>query len=102
MRGDAESCLRKAVALARRRGARSQELRAATSLAALWHSRGEVARARHLLAPLCRWFTEGADTSDVKAARDLLATIESARPVRAAGRRTSPSRPRFVGAGARW
>jgi DNA-binding winged helix-turn-helix (wHTH) protein/tetratricopeptide (TPR) repeat protein len=72
---EAERCLRKAILLARRRSARSLELRAATSLARLWQSRGESPQARRLLAPLCRWFTEGADTADLEAARQLLAAL---------------------------
>ena len=80
---EAERCLRKAMRLARRRSARSQELRAATSLARVWQSRGQPDRGRRLLAPLCRWFTEGADTTDVQAARRLLEALAPSTPARA-------------------
>ena len=79
--GDAERCFRRAIATARRRSARSLELRAAASLARLWQARGQRVRAHRLLAPLCRWFTEGSDTADLKAARRLLADLEPSRPV---------------------
>ena len=72
---DAERCFRTAVDVARRRGARSAELRGALALARLWQARGEPERARRLLAPRCRWFTEGAETSDLQAARKLLGRL---------------------------
>jgi tetratricopeptide (TPR) repeat protein len=81
-RVDAERCLRRAIGLARRRSARGQELRAAIRLARLWQSRGERERARRLLAPLCRWFTEGADTTDVQAARQVLEELATPRTAR--------------------
>ncbi len=80
---DAERCLRRAIGLARRRSARGQELRAASRLARLWQSRGERERARRLLAPLCRWFTEGADTPDVRAARQVLEELATPQRARA-------------------
>jgi predicted ATPase len=48
------------------------ELRAATSLARLWHSEGKTTEARDLLAPVYGWFTEGFDTADLKEAKALL------------------------------
>ena len=69
----ATACLRHALRLARRRGARAFELRAATTLGRLWQAEGHAAAARRLLAPLCRRFREGADTMDVRAARAVLA-----------------------------
>ena len=57
---------------ARRQSALSWELRAATSLARLWAERGRRAEARELLAPIYGGFTEGFDTTDLKAARTLL------------------------------
>jgi predicted ATPase len=58
--------------IARRQGAKSWELRAGTSLSRLWVKQGKRTAAIELLAPLCRWFSEGRDTADVKEARTLL------------------------------
>jgi predicted ATPase len=71
-RAEAEACLRKAVAVAQKQGARLWELRAATSLARLWRDRGRRAEAHDLLAPVYGWFTEGFDTADLKGAKALL------------------------------
>jgi predicted ATPase len=83
----AEGCFRHALALARRRSARSLELRAATSLGQLWHERGDRGRVRRLLEPLCGWFAEGSDTADLIAGRRLVAAVSTSRPVRLAGGR---------------
>jgi predicted ATPase len=70
--GDAEACLRRALAVARAQGAKMWELRAAISLARLWRDQGKGARARSLLAPLHDWFSEGFDTPDLIDASALL------------------------------
>ena len=57
---------------ARRQGALSWELRAATSLARLLRDRGRSADATALLQPVYDRFTEGFDTADLKAAKALL------------------------------
>ena len=62
----------RALAIAREQGARSFELRAATSLARLWRDQGKRTEARHLLAPVYASFTEGFDTSDLIDAKALL------------------------------
>ncbi len=54
------------------KGAKSWELRAATSLARLWRDQGKRAEAHDLLAPIYDWFTEGFDTADLKEAKALL------------------------------
>jgi predicted ATPase len=72
----AEDSFRTALAVAREQGTRGYELRAATSLARLWHEQGRRGEARDLLAPLYGWFTEGFDTPDLKAAAALLAELE--------------------------
>jgi predicted ATPase len=61
-----------AVDWAQRQGALSWELRAATSLARLWHQQGRAPDARGFLAPVYDRFTEGFETGDLKAARALL------------------------------
>jgi adenylate cyclase len=62
----------RALAIAREQGARSFELRAATSLARLWRHQGKRGEARDLLAPVYGWFTEGFDTRDLQDAKALL------------------------------
>ena len=57
---------------ARKQEARSWELRCATSLAALWQRQGLDTQARELLTPPYAWFTEGFETTDLRAARALL------------------------------
>src|SRR3984893_5581562 len=68
----AEGHFRQALDWARRQGALSWELRAATSLSRLLSDRGRSADARGLLQPIYDRFTEGFDTADLKAARALL------------------------------
>jgi len=65
----------RALAIAREQGARSFELRAATSLARLWRDQGKRAEARELLAPVYGWFTEGFDTRDLREAKTVLAEL---------------------------
>jgi tetratricopeptide (TPR) repeat protein len=73
---EAEACFLQALAIARQQGARSWELRAATSLAALWNGQGKSREARDLLSGILGRFTEGADTLDVRNARASLAALE--------------------------
>ena len=68
----AESCFQQAMAIARNQQAKSFELRAATSLARLWHQQGKRLEAHDLLAPVYGWFTEGFDTADLQEAKALL------------------------------
>jgi predicted ATPase len=68
----AEPHFRRALDCARWQGALSWELRAATSLARLWQSHTRSEEARELLAPIYDRFTEGFDTSDLKAAKSLI------------------------------
>ncbi len=69
---EVETWLRRAVDVARRQEAKSLELRAATSLARLWHQQGKPLEAHDLLAPVYNWFTEGFDAPDLKEAKALL------------------------------
>ena len=64
-----------AMDLARGQGALSWELRAATSLARLWHGQNRRSEALALLQPVYDRFTEGFDTADLKAAKALLDTL---------------------------
>ena len=73
---EAEACFEKALQSASGTGAKSLELRAATSLARLWQQQGKQAEARHLLAEIYNWFSEGFDTKDLKDAKALLAGLE--------------------------
>jgi predicted ATPase len=68
----AEEYFERARTVAREQQAKSWELRAAMSLARLWHSQGKPQQARELLAPVYGWFTEGFDTRDLKEAKALL------------------------------
>jgi predicted ATPase len=68
----AEASFRTAIAVARGQGAKSYELKAATSLARLLARQGSGGDARDLLAPVYGWFTEGFDTIDLKDAKALL------------------------------
>jgi len=68
----AEDHFRQAIDWARRQGALSWELRAATSLARMWRDQGRSQEARELLASVYDRFTEGFDTADLKATKALL------------------------------
>ncbi|HYZ23180.1 MAG TPA: hypothetical protein VE690_13590, partial [Rhodopila sp.] len=69
---EAEGHFRQALDWARRQGALSLELRAATSLARLLRDQGRSADAGALLQPVYDRFTEGFNTADLKAAKALL------------------------------
>jgi predicted ATPase len=68
----AEACFRRALAVGQEQGAKLWELRAAISLARLWHNQRRSPEAYDLLAPVYGWFTEGFDTADLKDAKALL------------------------------
>jgi predicted ATPase len=70
-----EVCFQRAIGVARAQQAKSWELRAALSLARLWHRQGKPAAARDLLGPIYGWFTEGFELPDLAAARSLLAEL---------------------------
>jgi predicted ATPase len=70
--GSAEAHFRQALDDARERGTLSWELRAATSLARLLRSQGRRAGAIACLQPIYERFTEGFDTADLIAAKQLL------------------------------
>lgn len=68
---EAETSLRRAVAVAREQQARGWEVRAATDLAHLLQRQGRGAEAQRSLAEIVAWFTEAPDLPDVCAARTL-------------------------------
>jgi predicted ATPase len=70
-----EAAFRRALEIARGQRARSLELRAARTLAALWAGSGRTAEARELLAPVYSSFTEGLGTPELEAARALLSSL---------------------------
>jgi class 3 adenylate cyclase/tetratricopeptide (TPR) repeat protein len=87
LRGEPEQAaatLRKAITVARDQGAKSWELRAATTLAHLLASNGDSAEALAVLAPVHDWFTEGHDSRDLKEAGRLLSELRGAKPTRPA------------------
>jgi predicted ATPase len=71
----AEDNFRQALDWARRQGALSWELRAATRLAQLLRDQGRAADAVVLLHPIYDRFTEGFDTVDLKTAKALLDSL---------------------------
>lgn len=72
---EAEACFLKAIETARRRQAKSLELRATVSLARLWQQQGKKKQARKMLAEISGWFTEGFDPRDLQEARVLLQAV---------------------------
>jgi predicted ATPase len=68
----AEACFQQALNVARGQQAKALELRAAISLSRLWRQQGQREAARHLLAPVYDWFTEGFDTPDLREAKALV------------------------------
>jgi predicted ATPase len=72
----AEDHFRQALDWARRQGALSWELRAATSLARLWRDQDRPADAMALLQPVYDRFTEGFDTIDLQAAKALIDALQ--------------------------
>src|SRR5262249_60030972 len=72
---EAETWLQRALDVARRQQAKSLELRAAMSLAQLWHQQGKRQEAHDLLSEVYAWFTEGFDTADLQDAKALLDTL---------------------------
>jgi predicted ATPase len=72
---EGEASFAQSIRIAQQQRAKSLELRATMSLARLWGEQSRRAEARDLLAPVYNWFTEGFDTSDLKAAGVLLAEL---------------------------
>jgi predicted ATPase len=75
MEAEAETCLHRALALARQQAAMMWELRAAVSLARFWSASGRLREARDLLVPLCDAFARNRPIPDIEAARALLVEL---------------------------
>jgi predicted ATPase len=69
---EAEALCGQSLQVARQQEAKSFELRAATVLARRWQCEGKRDAARELLTPLYAWFSEGFDTRDLRAAKQLI------------------------------
>jgi predicted ATPase len=74
---EVERCFLKAISVADRQRAKWFELRAATSVARLWHRQGRKEEAHTMLAKSYSWFTEGFDATDLKDARLLLGQLDA-------------------------
>ena len=83
----AESYFQEALAIARRQGAKSWELRAALSLSQLWCTQDRYREAYSLLRPIYMWFSEGFDTKDLRRARHLLEKLKDSLQPSAISRR---------------
>src|SRR5439155_9302385 len=68
---EVETRLARAIAIARTQRAKSLELRATLDFARFRSSQGRRREARALLAPVYDWFTEGFETSDLRATKAL-------------------------------
>ena len=66
------SCFHQAIQIGRQQKAKSWELRATTDLCRLWQEQGKQEEARHELAKIYDWFTEGFDAADLQEAARLL------------------------------
>jgi predicted ATPase len=64
-------CFGKALEVARQQQAKSYQLRAATSLAQLWHQQGKNTQAKDVLSEATSVWPEGLDTADLRDARQL-------------------------------
>ncbi len=70
---DPEACFHEAIAIAKKQGAKSLELRAAMSLYRLHRDGPQRDASRRRLADIYAWFTEGFETRDLQDAERLLA-----------------------------
>ena len=73
----AEDCFRIAIEKSAQQGAKSLELRAATSLSRLLARRRRAKEALSILTQIYGWFTEGFDTPDLRDAKVLLNELAS-------------------------
>jgi len=71
----AEACFERALSVARHQQAKSLELRAAVGLSQLLVDDHRGTAAREILLPLLNWFTEGAETADLRDAQAVAASL---------------------------
>jgi len=76
---EVEEHFNQSIHVARQRNARSQELRATTSLARLLQKEGRAAEGQAMLAKCSDWFTEELETNDIREARELLGELEQSK-----------------------
>ena len=76
---EAEACFQRAIEIAHQQQAKAWELRSTMSLSRLWQQQGQQAKAYQLLHAIYVWFTEGAETADMKDAKALLAELRGSR-----------------------
>lgn len=74
---DVEQSFLKAIDVARERGAKVLELRAANSYSRMLIDSGRALEALQVLEPIQAFFTEGLDSGDLKTARNTLAELKS-------------------------
>jgi predicted ATPase len=72
----AEAAFRRSMEIAQAQQALAFELRAATSLARLWHSQQRFLEAKHLLTSMLAKFSEGQTAPDNQSAYSLLALLK--------------------------
>src|SRR5262249_1387250 len=70
--GEAEAYFHHAMVIAQNQQAKLLQLRAATSLARLWHSQGKRDEARQALGDVYGWFTEDVEAREWQEAKTLL------------------------------
>jgi DNA-binding winged helix-turn-helix (wHTH) protein len=75
----AEQCLMRALEMSRAAEAKALALRAATSLARAWQTRGRSREARAVLKDICAWFGADRASADLVDARAVLGELSSAR-----------------------
>jgi predicted ATPase/class 3 adenylate cyclase len=76
MEAEAETCLHRALTLARQQAAVMWELRAAVSLARFWSGKARRKEAADLLVPLWDAFAQSSPIPDIEAARALLIELQ--------------------------
>jgi adenylate cyclase len=73
----AETCFRQALEISRAQGARSWQMRAATSLGRLLARQDRAHSARQIVSDLYNGFTEGLETADLRDAKRLLDEVSN-------------------------